>query len=383
MKKEQNNLDLLSFISVFDWPVWLSILICVLAVGFLVTLIEKHSPFSSTNTKNELVSKTQIHFSLKESIWLAFGSFLLAGAESPPRTLSTKTLMCGFYIFSAICLSTYQANLAAFLTHKRLESSISSIYDLPSQNKIKYSLVGGSSIQSYFEDMKEIEENFYNFWIKSSLLSKKLKFNCKRSNSTNNLLDIIENKECIDYLSVKQGEDLFGFIDYEALWEYPLGNIYSNLVAEMKKTGYLNHTTEGIQRVLSSSSDDKFAFFIDYPNALYATIKNCDLEIIGSQFSSRPYAMGVKKNSPLKDILSNELLKLQREGILNKLKTKWWYYESSKCVNTDESDIQINLYTVGGIFVFMGGALVIGFAFMIVEYLFRKNSNLVSPVVEN
>ena len=377
MKKEQNQLDLTSFLGVFDWNVWIAILISVLVVGLVVFILEKFSPYSSMNSKDELISKSQIHFNFKESHWFSIGGFLLAGGESPPRTLSTRVVIWGFYIFSSICLSTYQANLAAFLTVKRLKQPISSINDLPYQNEIKYSLGGGTSVQSYFEDMMEIEENFYNFWIKSSLLNHRINYLCR--NGPNNLTktDLLgygEKYLCKENAEqVKNVQELFNFLDYETLWEYPLGNSYSILVKQMKKTGYLNSSSEGIRRVLNSSPGEKFAFFIDYPSALYATMKNCDLEMIGEQFSSRPYAMGVPKNSYLRDLLSKELLILQSESTLNNLKVKWWNYESSNCVDSTESDTQINLSALGGVFIFCAIFIFLALVAMVFEFFYFKN----------
>ena len=138
----------------------------------------------------------------------------------------------------------------------------------------------------------------------------------------------------------------------------------------MKREGYLNSTEEGNRRVLESSSNKKFVFFTEHPLALYFTKKYCSMEIIGKQFSSRPYAFGVKKNSPLKELLNNEILILQREGAMNDLKTKWWNYESSDCKEESSASSQINIQSIGGLFIFMGACFVILTISILVEFLF-------------
>lgn len=48
-------------------------------------------------------------------------------------------------------LSSYTANLAAFLTKENMEESISSAEDLAKQSKIKYGAVEGGSTLSFFK----------------------------------------------------------------------------------------------------------------------------------------------------------------------------------------------------------------------------------------
>ena len=49
-----------------------------------------------------------------------------------------------------IMISSYTANLAAFLTVERMESPISSVEDLAAQTKIKYGSVGSGSTLAFF-----------------------------------------------------------------------------------------------------------------------------------------------------------------------------------------------------------------------------------------
>ena len=37
----------------------------------------------------------------------------------------------------------------------------------------------------------------------------------------------------------------------------------------------------------------------------YAVLTNCDLQIVGEEFSSKPYALAVQQGSPLKDLLTD------------------------------------------------------------------------------
>jgi hypothetical protein len=55
-----------------------------------------------------------------------------------------------WWFFTMIMISSYTANLAAFLTIERVESPISSVDDLAKQTKIKYGLVGSGSTGAFF-----------------------------------------------------------------------------------------------------------------------------------------------------------------------------------------------------------------------------------------
>ena len=56
-----------------------------------------------------------------------------------------------WWFFVLIMVSSYTANLAAFLTAVKMDVSIDSAEDLAKQTKIKYGAVKGGSTSSFFE----------------------------------------------------------------------------------------------------------------------------------------------------------------------------------------------------------------------------------------
>lgn len=56
-----------------------------------------------------------------------------------------------WWFFSLILLSSYTANLAAFLTMERMGPTIESAEDLAKQSKIKYGGVSGGSTLEFFK----------------------------------------------------------------------------------------------------------------------------------------------------------------------------------------------------------------------------------------
>lgn len=57
-----------------------------------------------------------------------------------------------WFFFALIIISSYTANLAAFLTMSRMDASIESAEDLAKQTKIKYGAMDGGSTMGFFRD---------------------------------------------------------------------------------------------------------------------------------------------------------------------------------------------------------------------------------------
>jgi hypothetical protein len=53
--------------------------------------------------------------------------------------------------FTLLLISSYTANLAAFLTVQRMKSSIESVEDLSKQTDVKYGAVMSGSTQNFFK----------------------------------------------------------------------------------------------------------------------------------------------------------------------------------------------------------------------------------------
>ena len=64
-----------------------------------------------------------------------------------------------WWFFTLIMISSYTANLAAFLTVERMESPIESAEDLARQQKIKYGSVHSGSTSAFFR--VSINANFH------------------------------------------------------------------------------------------------------------------------------------------------------------------------------------------------------------------------------
>lgn len=74
-----------------------------------------------------------------------------SGSEVAPRAQSTRIVSGIWWFFTLIIISSYTANLAAFLTVERMTSPIENADDLAKQNEIKYGTIWAGSTMTFFK----------------------------------------------------------------------------------------------------------------------------------------------------------------------------------------------------------------------------------------
>lgn len=76
---------------------------------------------------------------------------VLPGSELMPKALSTRIVGGIWWFFTLIIISSYTANLAAFLTVERMDAPIDSADDLAKQTRIEYGAVRDGSTMTFFK----------------------------------------------------------------------------------------------------------------------------------------------------------------------------------------------------------------------------------------
>jgi len=191
-------------------------------------IIDRMSPFSYYNKKQALRERQyQRDFDLKECFWFCMTSLTPQGGGEVPQSLSGKIIAAGWWLFVYIVISSYTANLAAFLTVSRLDSPIDTLDRLVEQFRIKYAAEYNTEAMVYFERMAYIERKFFEIWKAMSLDEKK---------------DPMERAQL-------------------AIWDYPISDKYTTIWSQMHLAGFPKTFEEGLARVKSSkSAQDGFAF---------------------------------------------------------------------------------------------------------------------------
>ena len=68
--------------------------------------------------------------SFRDAAWFACAALLQQGVEVAPRSTSSRIIAGTWWFYTLIFVMFYTANLAAFLTVKRMDSPIASADDL-------------------------------------------------------------------------------------------------------------------------------------------------------------------------------------------------------------------------------------------------------------
>uniref|UniRef100_A0A671LR30 Glutamate receptor n=1 Tax=Sinocyclocheilus anshuiensis TaxID=1608454 RepID=A0A671LR30_9TELE len=142
-----------SFLDPFSPAVWLFMLLAYLAVSCVLFLAARLSPYEWYNPFpcwRDCRDLLENQYTLGNSLWFPVGGFMQQGSEIMPRALSTRCVSGVWWAFTLIIISSYTANLAAFLTVQRMEVPIESADDLADQTNIQYGTIQGGSTMTFF-----------------------------------------------------------------------------------------------------------------------------------------------------------------------------------------------------------------------------------------
>ncbi|KAL1131739.1 hypothetical protein AAG570_011352, partial [Ranatra chinensis] len=146
--------SLFSFLSPLSLDVWIYMATAYLGVSLLLYFLCRITPAEWDNPHpcNPTPEELECNFSLHNCLWFSIGSLMAQGCDLLPKAISTRMLAGMWWFFVLIMISSYTANLAAFLTMERMDATIESVEDLAKQNKIKYGVLQGGSSLSFFRD---------------------------------------------------------------------------------------------------------------------------------------------------------------------------------------------------------------------------------------
>ncbi|GCB76351.1 hypothetical protein scyTo_0018332, partial [Scyliorhinus torazame] len=146
-----------SFLDPFSPGVWLFMVLAYLAVSCVLFLVARLSPYEWYNPQPCLREKCNVlvnQYSLGNSLWFPVGGFMQQGSEIMPRALSTRCVSGVWWAFTLIIISSYTANLAAFLTVQRMDVPIESVDDLAEQTNIEYGTIQRGSSMTFFQNSR-------------------------------------------------------------------------------------------------------------------------------------------------------------------------------------------------------------------------------------
>ncbi|CAH1132880.1 unnamed protein product [Ceutorhynchus assimilis] len=147
---------LFSFMNPLAVEIWIYVLAAYLLVSFTLFVMARFSPYEWNNPHpcHQDSDIVENQFSVSNSFWFITGTFLRQGSGLNPKATSTRIVGGIWWFFTLIIISSYTANLAAFLTVERMITPIESAHDLADQTEIAYGTLEGGSTMTFFRDSK-------------------------------------------------------------------------------------------------------------------------------------------------------------------------------------------------------------------------------------
>uniref|UniRef100_A0AAQ5YDM7 Glutamate receptor n=1 Tax=Amphiprion ocellaris TaxID=80972 RepID=A0AAQ5YDM7_AMPOC len=159
-KPTKSKPGVFSFLDPLAYEIWMCIVFAYIGVSVVLFLVSRFSPYEwhaeDYEEGGEPQSPTQQtnEFGIFNSLWFSLGAFMQQGCDISPRSLSGRIVGGVWWFFTLIIISSYTANLAAFLTVERMVSPIESAEDLAKQTEIAYGTLDAGSTKEFFRRSK-------------------------------------------------------------------------------------------------------------------------------------------------------------------------------------------------------------------------------------
>uniref|UniRef100_A0A0N4ZEY1 Glutamate receptor 1 n=1 Tax=Parastrongyloides trichosuri TaxID=131310 RepID=A0A0N4ZEY1_PARTI len=151
-KPDKQEFSVFSFMQPLSTEIWMYIIFAYVGVSVVIFLVSRFSPYEwridETSNGSFTISND---FSVYNCLWFTLAAFMQQGTDILPRSISGRIASSAWWFFTMIIVSSYTANLAAFLTLEKMQAPIESVEDLAKQTKIKYGIQSGGSTAQFFK----------------------------------------------------------------------------------------------------------------------------------------------------------------------------------------------------------------------------------------
>uniref|UniRef100_A0A8C1ZBS3 Glutamate receptor n=1 Tax=Cyprinus carpio TaxID=7962 RepID=A0A8C1ZBS3_CYPCA len=157
-KPQKSKPGVFSFLDPLAYEIWMCIVFAYIGVSVVLFLVSRFSPYEWHTEEYEdgqiQTNESTNEFGIFNSLWFSLGAFMRQGCDISPRSLSGRIVGGVWWFFTLIIISSYTANLAAFLTVERMVSPIESAEDLAKQTEIAYGTLDSGSTKEFFRRSK-------------------------------------------------------------------------------------------------------------------------------------------------------------------------------------------------------------------------------------
>uniref|UniRef100_A0A1I8H0G1 PBPe domain-containing protein n=1 Tax=Macrostomum lignano TaxID=282301 RepID=A0A1I8H0G1_9PLAT len=148
MKQSEDKPALFQFLNPFHRDVWLFTLLAVAGTALFI-FAARLSPYEWLPPSDSSEAAAENSWTLHNAVWFSVSSLLQQGCETSPSAASVRIAGTFWWFFILVFISSYTANLAAFLTVSKL-NEISNLQQLASQDRVKYGMEPSGSTFSFF-----------------------------------------------------------------------------------------------------------------------------------------------------------------------------------------------------------------------------------------
>ncbi|XP_066945565.1 glutamate receptor 1-like isoform X2 [Macrobrachium rosenbergii] len=143
-----------SFMAPLSEEIWMCVVCAYVGVSIVLFLVSRFSPYEWKI--RETYNKTTLRndFTMCNSLWFTLAAFMQQGVDLCPRSFSGRIAGGVWWFFTLILVSSYTANLAAFLTVERMVTPIKSTDELARQTQVEYGTLAGGSSMDFFKRSK-------------------------------------------------------------------------------------------------------------------------------------------------------------------------------------------------------------------------------------
>ncbi|ENN75661.1 hypothetical protein YQE_07839, partial [Dendroctonus ponderosae] len=155
---------LFSFMNPLATDIWMYVFSAYVLVSITIFVVARFSPYEwqsphPCDFENEQLKN---QFTLANSFWFTIGTLMQQGSDLNPKATSTRIVGGIWWFFTLIIISSYTANLAAFLTVERMITPIENAEDLAGQTDIPYGTLESGSTMTFFRD--SMIETYKKMW---------------------------------------------------------------------------------------------------------------------------------------------------------------------------------------------------------------------------
>ncbi|XP_060535299.1 glutamate receptor 1-like [Cylas formicarius] len=151
-----------SFLNPLSKEIWVSIIFAFVGVSVVLFVVSRFSPYEwrilhisgehreAPNPHTNHGGTMANDFTMLNSLWFSLAAFMQQGGDISPRSISGRIVGACWWFFTLIIISSYTANLAAFLTVERMVAPINSPEDLASQTEVEYGTLYQGATWDFF-----------------------------------------------------------------------------------------------------------------------------------------------------------------------------------------------------------------------------------------